>query len=86
MKGTVRTARDEEGTVIPDREKGRFGEQDLHLFNEGAHYRVYRKLGAHLTAIDGQEGVAFTVWAPNAEVVSVMGDFNGWNRRSVLRL
>ncbi|HEX9187442.1 MAG TPA: 1,4-alpha-glucan branching protein GlgB [Vicinamibacteria bacterium] len=55
-----------------------FGEQDLHLFNEGTHTRLYRKLGAHLTAVEGRPGVTFAVWAPNAESVSVMGDFNGW--------
>jgi 1,4-alpha-glucan branching enzyme len=56
----------------------RFGEQDLHLFNEGTHYRVYRKLGAHIARTDGAEGVRFAVWAPNAESISVVGDFNGW--------
>jgi 1,4-alpha-glucan branching enzyme len=56
------------------------GEQDLHLFNEGTHTRLYRKLGAHLAAVDGQAGVTFAVWAPNAERVSVMGDFNGWDK------
>jgi 1,4-alpha-glucan branching enzyme len=59
---------------------GLFGEQDLHLFNEGTHYRIYRKLGAHLAAIDGRDGVAFAVWAPNAESVSVIGDFDGWDK------
>jgi 1,4-alpha-glucan branching enzyme len=82
MAGTARAARDEGGTVIPSRERGLLGEQDLHLFNEGTHYRLYRRLGAHLAAIDGQDGVIFAVWAPNAEVVSVMGDFNGWNKAS----
>ncbi|MGV3518638.1 1,4-alpha-glucan branching protein GlgB [Luteitalea sp.] len=53
--------------------------QDLHLFNEGTHYRAYRVLGAHVTrAADGTEGVCFAVWAPNAASVSVMGDFNEW--------
>ncbi len=56
----------------------RFGEQDLHLFNEGTHYRVYRKLGAHLARTGSEEGVRFGLWAPNAERVSVVGDFNGW--------
>ncbi|MEX2609902.1 MAG: 1,4-alpha-glucan branching protein GlgB [Gemmatimonadota bacterium] len=55
------------------------GEQDLHLFNEGTHNRLYRKLGAHLAREDGQDGVRFSVWAPNAEHVAVMGDFNGWD-------
>jgi 1,4-alpha-glucan branching enzyme len=50
-------------------------EEDLYLFNEGSHFRLYQKLGAHL----GADGTAFAVWAPNAERVSVIGDFNGWN-------
>ena len=55
---------------------------DLHLLGEGAHYRTYEKLGAHLTELDGRPGVRFAVWAPNARSVSVIGDFNGWNRDS----
>jgi 1,4-alpha-glucan branching enzyme len=82
MKGRTRAAGNEREAAIPSRESGLFGEQDLHLFNEGTHTRVYRKLGAHLTTIDGQPGVAFAVWAPNAQSVSVMGDFNGWDKTS----
>ena len=52
---------------------------DLHLFNEGKHNRLYEKLGAHLTEIDGKQGTYFAVWAPDAERISVVGDFNGWN-------
>lgn len=55
---------------------------DLHLLGEGAHYRSYEKLGAHLTELEGTPGVRFAVWAPNANSVSVIGDFNGWNRES----
>src|SRR3989338_402001 len=51
---------------------------DLHLFNEGSHFRLYEKLGAH----PAKEGCYFAVWAPAAEQVSVAGDFNGWNRES----
>jgi 1,4-alpha-glucan branching enzyme len=53
-------------------------EQDLYLFNEGTHHRLYLKLGAHLGVQDGQAGARFAVWAPDAERVSVLGDFNGW--------
>ncbi len=60
----------------------RFTDEDLYLLNEGSHYRLYKKLGAHLDTADGQEGVGFAVWAPNAEYVSVVGDFNDWNRSS----
>ncbi|HEX9098000.1 MAG TPA: 1,4-alpha-glucan branching protein GlgB [Candidatus Dormibacteraeota bacterium] len=51
---------------------------DLHLFNEGTHSHLYEKLGAHLS--EDPKGASFAVWAPNADWVSVIGDFNGWNR------
>jgi len=54
---------------------------DLHLLNEGRHWRLYGKLGAQLRTVDGVEGVNFAVWAPNATSVSVVGDFNGWDKR-----
>jgi 1,4-alpha-glucan branching enzyme len=57
-------------------------EDDLHLFNEGTHYRLYNKLGAHPIACDGMPGTYFAVWAPNAANVYAIGDFNGWNKRS----
>ncbi|MFA6317635.1 MAG: 1,4-alpha-glucan branching protein GlgB [Elusimicrobiota bacterium] len=53
---------------------------DLHLFGEGTHLQVYERLGSHLVTIDGKKGANFAVWAPNAEDVSVVGEFNGWNR------
>jgi 1,4-alpha-glucan branching enzyme len=55
------------------------GELDLHLFAEGKHERIYKKLGAHLMTHEGKRGVAFAVWAPSADQVSVVGDFNAWN-------
>ncbi|MDQ6886117.1 MAG: 1,4-alpha-glucan branching protein GlgB [Gemmatimonadota bacterium] len=57
------------------------GEVDLHLFNEGTHRRLWEKLGAHPRRLDGEEGVAFAVWAPNARRVSVIGDFCRWDGR-----
>ena len=54
-------------------------EYDLHLFGEGTHTRIYDKLGAHPMHVDGVNGVHFAVWAPNANGVSVVGDFNGWD-------
>jgi 1,4-alpha-glucan branching enzyme len=55
---------------------------DFHLFNEGSHFRLYRKLGAHPMKAGEEEGTYFAVWAPNAEHVSVIGAFNGWNKES----
>jgi 1,4-alpha-glucan branching enzyme len=52
------------------------GEMDIYLFNEGTHYEVYRKLGAHMMELGGVKGTHFAVWAPNAQRVSVVGDFN----------
>ncbi|MAT38926.1 MAG: 1,4-alpha-glucan branching enzyme [Ectothiorhodospiraceae bacterium] len=54
---------------------------DLHLFGEGNHFRIYDKLGSHFRLNDGIGGVHFAVWAPSARSVSVIGDFNGWDRR-----
>ncbi len=62
------------------------GDIDLHLLGEGRHLRLYEKLGAHVREMDGVRGVAFAVWAPNAQRVSVVGDFNDWNGyRNVMR-
>ncbi len=55
------------------------GELDLHLLNEGRHEHAHDLMGAHIREHDGVEGTAFVVWAPDAQAVSVVGDFNGWN-------
>jgi 1,4-alpha-glucan branching enzyme len=57
-------------------------DHDLYLFNEGSHIRLYRHLGAHRHVVNGISGVNFAVWAPNAETVSVIGNFNGWDLNS----
>jgi 1,4-alpha-glucan branching enzyme len=63
------------------------GETDLYLFGQGNERRIYDKLGAHLAAVDGVPGASFAVWAPNAQRVSVVGDFNDWDgRRHSMRL
>ncbi|MGH8670486.1 MAG: 1,4-alpha-glucan branching enzyme, partial [Burkholderiales bacterium] len=61
---------------------GPLTDHDIYLFKEGHHFRLYGKLGANLTSVDGVAGTHFAVWAPNAKSVSVMGDFNGWKKRS----
>jgi 1,4-alpha-glucan branching enzyme len=58
------------------------GEQDLFFFNEGTHLRLFEKLGAHLVKDKDVAGTYFAVWAPNAEQVSVIGEFNEWNKTS----
>ncbi len=55
---------------------------DIYLFNAGDHHRIYEKLGAHHAEVNGVGGVQFAVWAPSARSVSVIGDFNRWDRRS----
>ncbi|MBL9126723.1 MAG: 1,4-alpha-glucan branching protein GlgB [Verrucomicrobiales bacterium] len=62
------------------------GETDLFLFGQGNERRIYDKLGAHLRNPDGVRGTSFAVWAPSAQRVSVVGDFNGWDgRRHIMR-
>jgi len=71
-----------ETTVQTTQASSPLTQQDLYLFNEGTHFRLHEKLGAHLgTDEAGKAGVWFSVWAPNAERVSVIGDWNGWDQR-----
>lgn len=64
-----------ENTAIPS---SLLSDDDIYLFNEGTHYRLYERLGSHITEMKGVKGTHFSVWAPDAEKVSVVGDFNGW--------
>jgi 1,4-alpha-glucan branching enzyme len=59
-----------------------FTDDDLYLFNEGSHFRLYEKLGSHPLTKEGVDGTYFAVWAPDAEKVCVMGDFNNWDKSS----
>ncbi len=59
-------------------------EHDVYLFKEGAHFDIHKKLGAHLTTLGKVKGTHFALWAPNAEKVAVIGDFNGWNDKTHL--
>ena len=58
-----------------------FSDFDIDLFKSGKHYRLYEKFGAHPLILDGENGVYFSVWAPSAKSVSVIGDFNFWNEK-----
>jgi 1,4-alpha-glucan branching enzyme len=66
--------------IIQDDIPSFFSDFDLYLFGQGKNYRIYEKMGAHVRTVNGVTGVNFAVWAPNALTVSVIGDFNGWNR------
>jgi 1,4-alpha-glucan branching enzyme len=57
-------------------------DHDIYLFKEGNHFRLYEKFGSHMMTVAGQKGSHFAVWAPNAAVVSVTGDFNEWDTAS----
>lgn len=74
-----------DGTKLQTRDAYSFlptlGETDLYLFGRGDERRIYDKLGAHLHTIDGIDGTSFAVWAPSAQRISVVGDFNGWDGR-----
>ncbi|MDD5802903.1 1,4-alpha-glucan branching protein GlgB [Blautia sp. HCP3S3_H10_1] len=63
-------------------EKLQFTELDQYLFGQGTHYDIYRKLGAHPVKDGDEEGVYFAVWAPNAQAVSVIGEFNNWDEEA----
>lgn len=83
MDKTTTRSTSNKSTSIIRYDVTRLTEDDLFLFNEGSHFRLYEKLGSHpMTAEDGTEGTYFAVWAPDAYELSVMGDFNGWNNQS----
>lgn len=89
-KGATSTTTVDEAQAAPSQQAqdravwyaSRFTDYDVYLFREGRHYTLYEKLGSHPMEIAGQQGTYFAVWAPNAEQVSVMGEFNGWSRDS----
>lgn len=59
-----------------------FSDYDRYLFGQGTHYDIYKKMGAHPATKDDEKGVYFAVWAPNAQYVSVIGDFNNWDTQA----
>jgi 1,4-alpha-glucan branching enzyme len=69
------------GVIVPERvRRSRFSEYDIYLLREGNHTRLYEKFGAHLTTHDGVDGAYFSLWAPNAREVSLIGEFNDWDK------
>jgi len=81
-KGKEMSSKDKTDTQSARYDISMLSNDDLFLFNEGSHYRLYEKLGAHPITVDGVEGTYFAVWAPNAKQISVMGEFNGWDKLS----
>ena len=81
MKGSQQQSNMPDDTPTPQEAiPSLFSDFDLYLFGQGKNYRIYEKMGAHQRTVEGVTGVNFAVWAPNALTVSVIGDFNGWNR------
>jgi 1,4-alpha-glucan branching enzyme len=85
MNGKMQTRDSAKGKAVAARDQASPGSvlltpQDAYLFNEGTHFRLYEKLGAHLTEQEGHAGTSFAVWAPNAQSVAVIGDFNNWDK------
>ena len=70
----------EEVSIVAQAVPSIFSDDDLYLFGQGKEYRIYEKMGAHPRTVNGVRGVNFAVWAPNAQSISVIGDFNNWNR------
>lgn len=70
--------------VMPVYDVSPLTDLDIYLFKEGNHFKLHDKLGSHLMNVDGEDGVHFSVWAPNAARVTVSGDFNGWDKESPL--
>jgi 1,4-alpha-glucan branching enzyme len=79
-KTRAAVARRRKGQVLYD--VSLLTDDDLYLFNEGSHFGLYEKLGAHQMTVGGKEGTYFAVWAPDAKQVSVAGDFNDWDKES----
>ena len=65
--------------TLPDEGKVYVSNDDAYWFGNGTHYQIYKKLGCHPSEENGQKGMFFAVWAPNAKAVHVVGTFNGWN-------
>lgn len=70
----------EEASIVAQDVSSIFSDDDLYLFGQGKEYLIYEKMGAHPRTVNGVRGVNFAVWAPNAQSISVIGDFNNWNR------
>jgi len=70
-----------DGVTLPE-VYSRFTDFDIALFKAGKHYKLYEKLGSHVVEFNGVQGTYFAVWAPNAQYVGLIGNFNGWNRES----
>jgi 1,4-alpha-glucan branching enzyme len=79
-QGTLQATRNDESVGVVRYDISLLTSDDLYLFNQGTHYHLYEKLGSHCVKRQEVEGTYFAVWAPNAEQVFVMGEFNRWNK------
>ena len=77
---TLQATRNGESAAVIRHDISLLTDDDLYLFNQGAHYHLYEKLGSHSIKIQDAEGTYFAVWAPNAEQVFIVGEFNGWDK------
>ena len=77
-----RDVRQDKSIMTETEQESIFSDFDLYLFGQGKHYHLYEKMGAHPRVLNGVAGTHFATWAPNAQTVSVIGDFNQWNRSS----
>jgi 1,4-alpha-glucan branching enzyme len=82
MNSTTKTRTKKTEARVENQHHSMFSEFDIALFREGTHYMLYKHLGAHVVTVNGAEGVQFSVWAPGANYVSVIGEFNDWNKGS----
>jgi 1,4-alpha-glucan branching enzyme len=82
QNGAETHSEEQKDQVMTNPEVSLLSDLDIYLFKSGKHFKLYEKLGSHVTEHEGIKGTYFALWAPNAERVSVIGSFNGWNRQS----
>src|SRR3954468_24732052 len=80
MLETQNNSLQERASMTETEQESIFSDFDLYLFGQGKHYHLYDKMGAHPRVLNGVAGTHFATWAPNAQMISVIGDFNQWNR------
>ena len=82
VRATKEAKAEKQETKAHSKQQVIFSDMDTYLFGKGRHYEIYKKLGAHPSVENGKNGYFFAVWAPNAQSVSVVGDFNNWDSQT----